>query len=118
MLNSIVISGNLAKAPEIFYSNDGNQIATFQIACNVNKERTLWLKTVCFGKLAELSEKYLSKGAKIAVSGSLDIEEWEKDGEKKSNYKIIASSIEFIKLKKNSDKKKQNEDDGDDDLPF
>lgn len=116
MLNQIVIAGNLGQNPEIFHSKNGNQIASFSLCCNISKEKTIWLKVVCFGKLAELAKKFLSKSSKVAVSGALDFEEWEKNGEKKSTYKIIANNLEFLTIKQSPSN--EGGKDSDDDLPY
>jgi len=118
MLNTCILTGNLGKDPEIFYSSDGDPIANFTLAFNSSKkEKTNWIKVVAFKKLAEISEKYLHKGARIAIVGTLDQEKWETgEGEKKSSFKIIAKTIEFIK----TDRKEPEEVpvEAEDELPF
>ncbi len=44
MLNSFVLTGNLGADPEIFYSSDGDPIATFNLAFNSSKKKTGWIK--------------------------------------------------------------------------
>ena len=97
MLNQCIITGNLGADPEIRYAQSGEPIATVNLAFHSGKEKTGWIKVVSFGKVAELCEKYLHKGAKIAVQGQLDQEKWESNGETKTTFKIIANQIEFIK---------------------
>lgn len=98
MLNSCTLSGNLGADPEIHYSPDGQAVATFSLAFNTSKEKTSWIKVVCFQRLAEVCEKYLHKGARVVVLGTLDQERWENNGESRTSYRIIARSIEFVKL--------------------
>ena len=99
MLNTVIIAGNLGADPESFYTpNDGTQIVTFNLAFNSYKEKSSWIKIKCFKKQAEIAEKYLHKGARIAVTGILDQSVWETDsGEKRSSFSILANNIEFIK---------------------
>ncbi len=98
MLNTCVLTGNLGNDPEVKYSQDGKPIATFNLAFKSGKDKTSWIRCVCFNRLAEISEQYLHKGARIAVVGTLNQEKWEtSEGESKSSYKIIANTIEFIK---------------------
>ncbi len=98
MLNTCILTGNLGADPEISYSQSGIQIATFNLAFRSGKDKTSWIKVTSFNRLAEISEKYLHKGARIALIGTLDQEKWEtSEGESKSSYKIIANTIEFIK---------------------
>ena len=116
MLNFCVLTGNLGADPEVKYSHDGNPIASFNLAFRSGKEKTSWIKVTCFNKLAEVSEKYLHKGAKITIVGSLDQEKWKNDqGENRTSYKLIAHSIEFIKTDGRGFENGQSEDD---DLPF
>ncbi len=98
MLNSCVLTGNLGADPEIFYSSDGDPIATFNLAFRSSKKKTGWIKVTCFNKLADITERHLHKGARIAVVGTLDQNKWETDeGVTRSTYQLIANSIEFIK---------------------
>ena len=104
MLNCCVLTGNLGADPEITYSSSGTQVASFNLAFNCGKDKTGWIKCTCFNKLAEVSEKHLHKGARIAVIGALEQEKWEtSQGESKTAFKIIANSIEFIKTSKGTD---------------
>jgi single-strand DNA-binding protein len=98
MLNQTVLTGNLGADPEVFYSSEGNPVASFNIAFRSSKKKTGWINVVCFGKLAEVSEKYLHKGARIGIIGTLDQQKWESDeGVTKSSFQLIANSLEFIK---------------------
>lgn len=99
MLNQIVLVGNLGADPEIFYSPEGNAVASFSLAFQGSKkEKTGWMKVVCFGRLAEISEKYLHKGARIAVSGNLDVDNWKnEEGRNRTTYKLICNSLESIR---------------------
>ena len=79
MLNQVVLTGNLGADPEVFYSSEGNPVASFNIAFRCGKQKTGWIKIVCFQKLAEVAQKYLHKGTRVAVIGTLDHHKWETD---------------------------------------
>ena len=79
MLNSCILTGNLGADPEIFYSSEGDPVATFNLAFRSSKKKTGWIKITCFQRLAETAERYLHKGARIAVIGYLDQQKWETD---------------------------------------
>ena len=99
MLNQTVLTGNLGADPEVFYSSEGNPVATFNIAFRSGKDKTGWIKVVAFKKLAEIVEKYLHKGARIGIVGTLDQQKWETDeGVNRTSFQLIANSIEFIKV--------------------
>ena len=98
MLNSCILTGNLGADPEIFYSSEGDPVATFNLAFRSSKKKSGWIKVTCFGRLAEVASRYLHKGARIAVIGTLDQNKWKSDkGDQRSSIQLIANSIEFIK---------------------
>ena len=114
-MNTVIATGNLGNDPEMFYTKDGDPIASFNLAVKSGKDKTSWIKVTSFKKLAEICETYLHKGAKVIVNGSLDQEKWEKDGENRSNIKIIAYNIEFMKT---DGRGFENGNSGDGDIPF
>ena len=98
MLNQAILTGNLGQDPEIYYSSDGDPIAKYSLAFRISKKKTGWIRVVCFKRLAEIAEKYLHKGARIGVIGTLDENKWETDeGVKRNSIQLIANSLEFIK---------------------
>ena len=98
MLNQCVLTGNLGADPEIFYSSEGDPIATFNLAFKSSRKKTNWIKVTCFQRMSEVAERYLHKGARIAIIGTLDQQKWETDeGVARSSFQLIANSIEFIK---------------------
>jgi single-strand DNA-binding protein len=112
MLNSCILTGNLGADPEVFYSSEGNPVATFNLAFRSSKKKTGWIKVTCFNRLAEVAEKYLHKGARIGIIGTLDQQKWETDeGAQRSSFQLIANSIEFIKTNGKGFEDGQPEDD-------
>lgn len=118
MLNLCILTGNLGGDPEIRYSQQGDPIASFSLAFHSGKDKTGWIKITCFKKLAELSEKYLHKGAKITVVGTLEQEKWESNGETKTAFKLLAHNIEFIKTDGRGFGQGSLEEEYPEDLPF
>jgi single-strand DNA-binding protein len=100
MLNNIFLHGNLGNDPEVFYSSEGNPVASFNMAFHSGKDKTSWIKVTAFKSLAEIVETNLKKGNRVVVSGSLDQEKWQaQDGTPRSTFKVIAHSIEFFHTK-------------------
>ena len=98
MLNQTILTGNLGADPEVFYSSEGNPVANFNLAFRSSKKKTGWIRCVAFGKLAEVTEKYLHRGARIGIIGTLDQQKWETDeGIQRSSFQLICNSLEFIK---------------------
>ncbi len=85
------------------------------MAFKSSKKKTGWIKVVCFGRLAELTEKHLHKGARVGVIGKLEENKWETDeGVQKSSFQIICNSLEFIK----TDGRGFENNGDDDDIPY
>jgi len=111
MLNVCTLTGNLGADPEVFYSSEGTPVATFNLAFKSSKKSTGWIKITCFNRLAEVSEKYLHKGARIGIVATLDENRWQTDdGAKRSSIQLIANSIEFIKINGQEIKDEQADD--------
>ena len=102
-MNKVIISGNLCKDIELRYTPSGMAVATFSIAVNEkykDKETVHFFEVVVWDKQAENCAKFLGKGSKVLVEGSLKQESWEKDGQKHYRVKINAHRVEFIGAKK------------------
>ncbi len=77
--NKVQLIGHLGQTPEIKTIGDGKRVAHLNVATNENYKNakgekvteTQWHNVVCWGKLAEIAEKYLVKGIKVAIEGKL-----------------------------------------------
>ena len=98
-MNTCIVTGNLGADPESFFSDEGTHIVSFPLAFrSTKKDKTNWIKVVCFQKQAEAAEKYLHKGAKVSVNSRLDQNKWVDDSNQtRSTFRLIANQIEFIK---------------------
>ena len=116
--------GRLTKDPETRRNND-KVVSKFSIAVDrrFEKDKADFFNVVSFGKLAEFTEKYLTKGTKIALTGRIQNESYEKDGKKTNYTEIIAEEMEFAESKKTDTPKPAPAfidvpDDAVNDLPF
>lgn len=98
-MNQTILTGNLGADPDCLFSSEGTHIAKFSLAFESGKkDKTNWIQVAAFKKLADVVEKYLHKGARVAVVATLDQNRWEDDqGQTRSNHQLIARNIEFIK---------------------
>jgi len=111
-MNYIFVTGNLGDDPKSFFSPEGNQIVTFDLAFRSGKDKTSWIRVSCFKKLAELSVKYLHKGARIGVVGRLDQTKWTtEDNQQRTSFRLIANQIEFIKTDRRGFEENQQPED-------
>lgn len=99
-LNKIMMAGNLTRDPDLRGLPSGQNVCELKLAVNTkSKERdeVCFIKVTVFGKAAEACKKYLAKGSGVYVEGRLCYETWEdrQSGAKRSDYKILASSVQF-----------------------
>ena len=104
-LNQCNFIGNLGADPEIRYTSNGKAVANFSIAVTEkykDEKKTEWIKCVTWEKLAEISGKYLKKGASVFVSGRLQTRAWEdKDGNKRYTTEVVAQSMQMLDNRRN-----------------
>lgn len=89
MLNKCILIGNVGKTPEIRTTQDGREIGSFSLATSDSwkdkntgerKEKTEWHKIVVFNPgIIEVIKKYVKKGSKLYIEGSLQTRKWSKD---------------------------------------
>jgi len=100
--NKVQLIGNLGQNPEIKTLEGGKKLAKFTVATNetyrnANGEKvteTQWHNLVAWGKLAEIIEKYITKGSEIAVEGKLTYRSYnDKDGNKKYFTEIQVNEL-------------------------
>lgn len=102
-MNKVFLIGNLTRDPELTETPNGIMVCRFSIAvsrdyanADGNRETDFFNITVWRGR-AEVCGKYLKKGNKVAVVGSLQTRSYEdKDGVKRTVTDIVASEVEFL----------------------
>jgi single-strand DNA-binding protein len=102
-LNKAMIYGNLTRDPELKALPSGMSVCSMSIATNriyndrdgKRQEATDYHNIVVFGKQAENSAKYLSKGNGVYVEGRIQTRSWDKDGQKQYRTEIVADRVQF-----------------------
>lgn len=128
-INKAIIIGNLGQDPETRYLPSGGAVTNLSIATSETwkdkdtgekKERTEWHRVVCFNRLAEIAGEYLRKGSKVYIEGSLQTQQWEKDGQKHYTTEIKARDLQMLDSRggSNAGVSPPPADDFDDDIPF
>lgn len=96
-MNKVFIIGNLSKDVELQTTTNGIAIAKFSVAVKrAVGEEVDFLNVVVWRSLAESCNKYLKKGSKVAVIGSLQTRTYEKEGQKHYVTEIMAEQVEFL----------------------
>ena len=136
-LNKVMLIGHLGDDVKIHRFEDGGCIGRFPLATNEvysNKNtgekvtNTEWHNIVVRNKLAEVCEKYLTKGDKIYLEGRIKNRKWQgENGEDRYTTEIIVSEFTFLSIKKemgiqsnppSDESSKASDDQSKDDLPF
>jgi single-strand DNA-binding protein len=100
-VNKVILIGRLGRDPEIRYtgSGEGQAVCNFSLATDEGfkdkngerQKRTEWHRVVLWGKTAENAQQILKKGSLTCIEGKIQSREYEKDGEKRTVYEVIAS---------------------------
>lgn len=102
--NQVTLVGNMVRDPEIRSLQNGTPIAKFTIGVTrkwqtengEKKEEATFIDIDTFGKVAAVVEKFLRKGDPVLVEGRLKMEQWEKDGQKRSKLIVVANSLQLL----------------------
>lgn len=111
-MNSITLVGRVTADPDIRVANNGEQttIAHFALAVYRNKDTTDFINCVAFRETAEMVEKYFTKGLRVAVNGSLNIDVLESKNGTRSYYtKVIVRNVEICQSKTETSEKKDDD---------
>jgi single-strand DNA-binding protein len=119
-----MLIGNLTRDPDVKVLPSGSTIAEFGLAINrswtqdgVKKEEATFIDVVMFGKVGEIAGKWLRKGKPVYVEGRLKLEQWEKDGEKRSKLRVVGEMMQMLgSAPEKTDKPTQDEDE--DNCPY
>lgn len=106
-MNKVILIGRLTRDPEISYSQGENQtaIARFSLAVDRRYKRegepeADFFNCTVFGKLAEVAERYMHKGIKIAAVGRIQNDNYiNRDGQQVYSVRVIVDEIEFAEKK-------------------
>lgn len=101
-LNRVMLLGNLGADPELRMTSGGQAVLKMRLATSesyldrnrVRQERTEWHAVVVWGKRAEALGKFLTKGTKLFIEGSLRTSSYEdKEGNKRYRTEIVANNV-------------------------
>ena|SRR6185437_10241138 len=99
-VNKVILVGNLGKDPEVRNTQDGTKIVNLTLATSETwndrasgerKERTEWHRVVIFNdRTADVAERFLKKGAKVYVEGSLQTRKWtDQQGQERYTTEVV-----------------------------
>ncbi len=101
-VNKVILVGNLGRDPEVRNTQSGGKVVSFSVATSETwndrasgerKEKTQWHRIAIFNeRLGEIAEKYLRKGSKVYLEGSLESRKYtDKDGQEREITEVVLS---------------------------
>ena len=100
-LNKVQLIGNVTATPEIKETPSGQKVASFSLATNrtykdangEKQDQAEYHNIVVWGKLADITEQYVTKGKKLYIEGRLQTRSWETDSGKRYKTEIVGESL-------------------------
>ncbi len=102
-INKVILVGNLGQDPRVSNTQSGTKVVSFSLATTDSwrdkasgerKDRTEWHRIVIFSPgLADTAERYLRKGSKVYLEGSLQTREYEKDGQRHFTTEVVLQNF-------------------------
>ena len=115
-VNKVILVGNLGRDPEVRHLENGRAVANFSLATSEtykNREgervtQTEWHNVVLWTPLAEIAEKYLSKGGQVYIEGKLTSRSYEdKDGVTKYRTEVVGREMTLLGAKPSGNEQAQ-----------
>lgn len=101
--NRVILVGNLTRDPELRYISSGTAVSEIGLAVNdrVKKgdqwiDETTFVDVTLWARTAEVANEYLSKGSSVLIEGRLKLDQWEKDGQKRSKLRVVADKMQML----------------------
>ena len=108
-LNKAILGGRLTNKPELKTTPSGISVCTFGIAVDRrysgkdSERQTDFINVVAWRQTAEFISKYFDKGSSICIVGSIQTRSYEKDGQKRTVYEVVAEEASFVDSKAEAD---------------
>lgn len=113
-INSVVVSGNLTRDPELRQTQGGTAVLSLRLASNGrrrNSQTGQWEDEPCFlgvtvwGARAEALARILARGSRVTVQGRLRWREWsDKDGARREALEVVADNVELPPRQQGADR--------------
>lgn len=96
-MNRLTIIGNLTREPETRTTQSGKNVCTFIVAVNRRNDGADYFRVSAWGQLGEICQKYLGKGRKVAVVGSVSVNSYTTQaGEARASLEVMAQDVELL----------------------
>lgn len=113
-----IITGNLGQDPELRYLPSGTAVCNFSVAVTEywndretgqKQEKTTWYRVSAWGVAGENANKYLEKGSKVGVRGTVSASAYiNKEGEAQASLELRAQEIEYLSPRSQNNQNSQS----------
>jgi len=120
-VNNICLVGRTTKEPELKYTQNGKALAKVTLAVDKGLSKDMkakmesegkptcdFINVVFWGKVAETAAKFVGKGKLIGVSGRLEINMYEKDGQKRSFTQVVSYNLDILEWSNSNNQSQTN----------
>lgn len=102
--NRVILMGNITRDIEVKYLPSGMAVTDLGLAVNDRRknqqgewvEETTFVDITLWGRTAEIAGEYLGKGSPVLIEGRLKLDQWEKDGQKRSKLHVIGERMQML----------------------
>ena len=102
--NRVILMGNITRDIELRYIQSGTAVADVTLAVNDRRksqagdwvEETTFVDVTLWGRTAEVAGEYLGKGSPILIEGRLKLDQWEKEGQKRSKLRVVGEKMQML----------------------
>lgn len=99
-MNKLLLIGNLTRDPELRYTPSGVSVCNFDLAVNERRggqDSVTYFRVTAWRELGEACRRYLGKGKKVFVSGTVSVRAYESaDGKPRASLEVTAHEVEFL----------------------
>jgi single-strand DNA-binding protein len=104
-VNKVILLGNAGQDAEMRSTSAGKSVANFSLAINQsfrdkkegNVQRVEWVRCVAWGKLAEIAERFVTKGKQVFVEGRLQTRRFDdREGSPKTVTEVVVASLRVL----------------------
>lgn len=97
-MNSVNLIGRLTRDPELVTTDSGTDICKLRLAVDrARRDGAVFLDVKCFEGQARACAEHLNQGREVAVTGRLELDEWDADGAKRSRLYVIGERVQFLR---------------------
>lgn len=105
-VNMAIVVGFVGDTPRINTLQSGRKVASFSMATTEKgytnqsgqqiPDKTEWHNIVCWGKTAEVVERFVHKGSQLYIQGKMRTRTYEKDGQTRYTFEIECETLQLL----------------------